>query len=305
MRRPPVFGPEEQENFKRIARAIMPSARQRPRLPGLDIYGEAIPLYGVIGGDHLIYLDFKRRFDLKRRIDRARRAGRESVVRRLEAHRTRAGILLADVAGHQMTDGLVTAMLHQAFLLGVHYELERHGRVTSELFEILNQRFFYSTGIRKYVTMLYAEISERGRVRFICAGHPPPVVFSSSTGILRPVGAHQMLAFPPIGMFPSYTDLGDRVETDVRGYDRDYTEAAGIDLLELGDWLLLYTDGLSEHGSDYFPDRVEEVLTTLGDVPARVACEQLRDDALSHADPSDDLTFVLVKRVRRPDPRDG
>lgn len=294
---PPVFDVEEQENFQRIARAVMPSPGQLPRIRGLDIAGEALPLRGVIGGDHLIYLDFNQRFDLERRINNARREGRTNIVRRLEDNRTRVGLLLADVAGHQMTDGLVGAMLHQAFLLGVHYELERHGRVTTELFEVLNQRFFHSTGPRKYVTMLYAEVSDRGRARLIAAGHPPPFVFSAKRKTLLPVEARQMLTFPPLGMFPSYTDLSSRIESGARSYDENYTETEEVDILEPGDTLLLYTDGLSEHGTDYFPAGVEGVLASQDDTSTREACERLRNHALSHSEPADDLSFVLVKRL--------
>ena len=48
----------ELENFQDIARHIRPSAGEIPQLDGLDIYGETIPLNGVIGGDHILYVDF-------------------------------------------------------------------------------------------------------------------------------------------------------------------------------------------------------------------------------------------------------
>ena len=32
---------------------------------------------------------------------------------------------MLDAAGHQMTDALLAAMIHQAFLLGALYELDR------------------------------------------------------------------------------------------------------------------------------------------------------------------------------------
>ena len=41
-----------------------------PELKGIDIYGETIPLDGLIGGDHIIYVDFKKRYDLEARIQK-------------------------------------------------------------------------------------------------------------------------------------------------------------------------------------------------------------------------------------------
>jgi hypothetical protein len=38
-----------------------------------------------------------------------------------------AGVALIDVCGHQITDALLTAMFHQAFLLGILYELIPNG----------------------------------------------------------------------------------------------------------------------------------------------------------------------------------
>ncbi len=126
----------------------------------------------LVGGDHIIYIDFNRRYDLPRRIHEAKAAGQRQVAERLEECRHRAGILLADVSGHRNTDALIAAMLHQAFLLGAYYELDRFGEITTKLFEHINQRFYQTTNVRKYLTMIYGEISQEGRFRFISAGTP-------------------------------------------------------------------------------------------------------------------------------------
>ena len=70
-------------------------------------------------------------------------------------------------------------MLHQAFLSCIPYELDEHGFITNGLFENLNTGFFNSVGMSRFITMIYGEISDEGRFRFICAGHPAPVVFSN------------------------------------------------------------------------------------------------------------------------------
>ena len=53
----------ELKNFEEIAVAIKPRPGSIPSLDGIDVYGEIIPLNGIVGGDHLIYMDFKKRFD--------------------------------------------------------------------------------------------------------------------------------------------------------------------------------------------------------------------------------------------------
>jgi hypothetical protein len=88
-------------------------------------------LHDVVGGDHVAWVDFDRRYDLDARIAEAEGSGREAVARNLRRLRSRAGVLVADAAGHRVTDALVAAMLHQAFLLGVNYELDLFGEVTT------------------------------------------------------------------------------------------------------------------------------------------------------------------------------
>src|SRR5713226_1302651 len=104
----------ELANFEEIAKYLIPQPGDLPRLKGIDIYGGTMALNGVVGGDHLIYVDFKQRFDLEARIAHAVEAGRPEVVENLRRCQKMAGIVLIDVSGHRVTDALVTAMIHQA-----------------------------------------------------------------------------------------------------------------------------------------------------------------------------------------------
>ena len=84
----------------------------------MDVYGRVLPLNGIVGGDHLIYVDFKKRYDLDARIKNATEVGRPDIVSNLERCQQKAGIALIDVAGHHGTDAMLAAMFHQAFLMG-------------------------------------------------------------------------------------------------------------------------------------------------------------------------------------------
>ena len=202
----------ELANFEEIAKYLISQPGDLPRLQGIDIYGGTIPLNGVVGGDHLIYVDFKQRFDLDTRIRQASAEGRDDVVSNLERCRRSAGIALLDVSGHRITDALIAAMLHQAFLLGAIYELDASGQVTRRLFENLNARFYQSLSDHKFVSMIYGEISEDARFRFLSAAQPLPVVFSKEHDRFMEVSKDLSVSFPPLGMVPSL-HVTDRQQT--------------------------------------------------------------------------------------------
>ena len=65
----------ELDNFRDIAKYILPTPGDVPRLSGIDLFGGTLPLGGSAGGDHIIYVDFKRRYDLDARIARAQADG--------------------------------------------------------------------------------------------------------------------------------------------------------------------------------------------------------------------------------------
>lgn len=288
---------DELRNFQEIATTLKPSPGETPTLKGVEIGGVSTPLKELVGGDHVVYIDFNRRYDLSRRIREAEEKGRLEVAEKLRLCRTRAGILLADVSGHRITDALIAAMLHQAFLLGVYYELDRFGEITTKLFEHINQRFYRTTSVRKYLTMLYGEISEEGRFRFISAGHPRPMVYSREFGQFVEISDRRMVSYPPVGMFPSNTAVDEQVGPGTLGYKKPYT-VNEIDLLAEGDILILYTDGLSEHSAgQYFPTILERRLAEIQDRPATEICEILAQDVVAHAPVEDDVSFVVVKKI--------
>lgn len=288
---------DELHNFKEIAQYLNPSPGEIPDLPGVEIAGLSMPLREVIGGDHIVYIDFKRRYDLESRIEAAEDAGRKRKASRLRRLQHRAGILVADVSGHRMTDALIAAMLHQAFLLGVLYELDMSGEITTRLFEHINSRFHRTTAINKFFTMIYGEISESGSFRFLSSGHQPPAVFSREYRRLMKISADRLVSFPPVGLLPSSSDPDERVYPSLDRYKKHY-EVNEINLLAVGDILLLHTDGLSDHAdSRYFAERLEPFLSEVRDESAESICTRLRDDVLAWGPPADDLSVVVIRKT--------
>jgi serine phosphatase RsbU (regulator of sigma subunit) len=286
---------DELENFQEMARFLNPSPGEIPALDGVDIAGLSMPLREVLGGDHIVYIDFRRRYDLDARLAEAKKAGRTEVEANLKRLFQRAGILVADVSGHRMTDAFIAAMLHQAFLLGAHYELDLSGEITTRLFEHINDRFYRTTAINKFFTMIYGEISKGGKFRFLSAGHLPPAVFSREFGRFMRISEDRLVSFPPVGLLPSGSEQ-DGANPKLERYKKRY-EVNEINLLNVGDILLLYTDGLSEHAEmTYFPGSVERLLAEVGDASASEICRRLREDILAAAPPKDDISVVVIRR---------
>ncbi len=290
---------DELENFEDIARYLLPQPGELPRLQGLDVYGSTLALNGVVGGDHLVYVDFKQRFDLQTRIEHAASEGRYEVVENLRRCGTMAGIALFDAAGHRVTDALLAAMLHQAFLLGAIYEVDVTGQITRRLFENLNTRLYQSSGAHKFVSMIYGEISEAARFRFLSAAQPFPAVFSRQHDRFMEVSPDLCLSFPPLGVLPSL-DVMDRHTTKSMLGFKDHYEMNEWTLMGAGDILLLHSDGLVEHRREdahYFPGRLEQKLRDVKDRSARQIFDAVVEDLRAFSEPSDDISIVFIKRT--------
>jgi serine phosphatase RsbU (regulator of sigma subunit) len=290
----------ELDHFTDIAVELLPRPGELPQLESIDVFGGTMALNGAVGGDHIIYVDFKQRFDLRARIARAEAQGRPDIADNLRRCARTAGIALVDVSGHNVTDALLAAMFHQAFLVGAAYELDASGQITRHLFENLNTRFHQSSGAHKFISLLYGEISEDSTFRFLSAGHPFPAVFSNRHDRFMDVSPELCRSFPPLGIQPLFDTIDREVLGDsVLGF-KDQYQTNEWTLMGAGDILLLHTDGLTEHQSgpeSYVPARLEEVLRRVKYRPAREIFEAIKEDLLRFAAPSDDISVVVVKKL--------
>jgi serine phosphatase RsbU (regulator of sigma subunit) len=290
----------ELDQFTDMAVDLLPRPGELPRLESIDVYGGTLSYNGVVGGDHIIYVDFKQRFDLRARIARAEEGGRNDVADNLRRLERSAGIAIVDVSGHRVSDALLAAVFHQTFLVGAGYELDASGQITRHLFENLNTRFHQSSGAHKFISLLYGEISDDSTFRFLSAGHPFPAVFSNRHDRFMEVSPELCVSFPPLGIQPTFDTIDRKMFRDsVLGF-KDHYETNEWTLMGAGDILLLHTDGLTEHASgdvNYFPDRLEQVLRRVKHQPAREIHDAILADLLSFAAPADDVSFVVVKKL--------
>ena len=106
-------------------------------------------------------------------------------------------------------------------------------------------------------------------------------------------------SFPPIGTLPS-DDVIDRNRTQsVLGFKDQYQLNEWM-LMGRGDILLLYTDGLLEHArgtEQYFPHQLEQKVREVKHLGASGIFEAIKSHFLSFAEPSDDISIVVIKRT--------
>jgi serine phosphatase RsbU (regulator of sigma subunit) len=308
----------------RRVKHIKPLPGETPALKDIDIYGETISKGGTVGGDHIIYIDFNKRYDLEARIREVeegwqqdvaglskeeietnlcvqrKKQEKDRIIEQLRLNRTRAGVLVADVKGHDESAAFIVGMLHQSFLTGTLYELSLYGNITTHLFEIINTRFYNSSSIDDFLTMLYGEISVDGTFKFITAGHPKPMVFSNEFNRLVDIHPELIANYPPIGIMPSAEDIDAAIASSNLGYKQSYT-VNKIKLMGKGDILLLYTDGLSDHakadGDMFFPGHLEEALKNHKHLPSRDICFSLKEALLEfNPELEDDITYLVIKK---------
>jgi serine phosphatase RsbU (regulator of sigma subunit) len=289
----------EMDNFESIAEALRPQLSELPILEGIEVAGFTMPLDGLTGGDHIAYIDFNKRCDLPARIREAESRGRIDIVRNLQASKTKAGILIADVSGHRQTDAFLAGMLHQAFLMGAFYELEHHGTITPRLFENLSVRFQDWISVGKFIAVLYGEIESSGRFRFISAGHERPLVFSHRDERFMEIGKTNLWQYPPLGTMPFEHIDRARQPHPLLGFHTKY-EVNMIELIGVGDILLMCTDGLTEHaanGIPYIRARLEQRFREYNDRPLRDLADRLESDIREFGPIKDDLSVVMIRKT--------
>ena len=244
------------------------------------------------------------------------------VAENLDDLRSIAGVLLVDAQGHGLISAKIASTVHDTFHAFMLSELDRHGRTTPELFELINLRLAQSVtarnalgqdtngSAREIATMLYGEVRPSGHFRFVNFGHPPPLVFSRHLGRFTDVDRNRMVQFLPLGLEvpEDHPDRKRYLSMHFRQRPADDSDIADIALVDPGDILFLYTDGVYD-GSDEEERRALEVL--MRDrcmLPARDICNAVleravrRDDSRHDgpdADLIDDKTVFIIKRNGR------
>jgi serine phosphatase RsbU (regulator of sigma subunit) len=266
---------------------------------------------------------FRSRPDYESEIEAGYRCGRSleqlRVAEDLSDLRTTAGVLLVDAQGHGVISAKIASTVHDTFHAFMLSELDHHGKTTPELFEQLNIRLAHSVTARnalgrseeersrEIATMLYGEVRPSGHFRFVNFGHPPPLLFTAERRQFVDVDRDRMVQFLPLGLEvpEDHPDRRRYSSMHFRQRPADYSDIAELALINPGDILLLYTDGVYDGTDEEVRRDLEGMMREYCGHSAKDICNAVLDDAVrrdgdlrncGEPDRIDDKTVFVIKR---------
>lgn len=187
----------------------------------------------------------------------------------------RLALLVGDASGHGMAAGLLMAISDTTLHIALETDPSPPAVAT-----LVNRALVRTGGTRAFLTLFYGLLEpSSGRIDYLCAGHPFPILRRAGGEVLRlgtgsyPLGLHDDLRLVP--------------ETGT---------------IAPGDLLVLYTDGIPEavndEGESFGYDRLERQIEpggTAREVHDRLLAELTRFEGDSP--PLDDRSLVVMQRL--------
>jgi serine phosphatase RsbU (regulator of sigma subunit) len=232
---------------------------------------------------------------------------------------TTAGVLLVDAQGHGSIAAKIASTVHDTFHTAMLRELDLNGKTTTEVFEIINLRLAQSVtarnalgfdtndSSREIATMVYGEVRPDGLFSFVNFGHPPPLVFSAEYGKFMEIGKASMVQFPSLGLeIPEdHPDRSKYVSITLRNSEMTASDLDQITLMNRGDIIFLYTDGVYDGDDQGGRQELEQIFREHKQKPAKEICSAILDYAvrnddhlrrIGEPDRIDDKTVFIIKR---------
>ncbi|GAB2665595.1 PP2C family protein-serine/threonine phosphatase [Nocardia goodfellowii] len=189
---------------------------------------------------------------------------------------TTARFLILDAVGHDLRSGLIAATVLAAYRKARHagYGLYEQAQVIDDAVRDQFRTATFATGVLAEVDLT------SGRLRYVNAGHPFPLIMRAGK-VVKPLGGGRR---PPFGL-----GIGELV--------------VGEEALQPDDWVVLYTDGVTEardHAGEFFgEERLVDFLrreAASGHPPPETA-RRLIHAVLAHQDNKfqDDATVLLAR----------
>jgi sigma-B regulation protein RsbU (phosphoserine phosphatase) len=187
------------------------------------------------------------------------------------------GFALGDVAGKGPPAALLSAMMQ-----GIFAAQAASSDSPSQTIRRVNMAL-YRRGIEsRFVTLMYGVIAPDGRLTYCNAGHNPPLILSRSGS--APTLRRLECGGPIVGLFETATFEEETV------------------CLTAGDWLIVFSDGVSEamsaSGDEYGENRIVSCIEKHKSLEPRQLLESLFADVREFtrgAPQSDDITAMVLR----------
>jgi sigma-B regulation protein RsbU (phosphoserine phosphatase) len=236
----------ELEAGKSIQQSLTP--KQNPSVPGWDLWLFTRPANDV-GGDLVDYL---------------------------KINGNRFGLAIGDVAGKGLPAALLMAKL-QATLRAVVPDFSS----LSKLAEKLNAIFYRDSLPNRFASLVYLEItSDSNEIRFVNAGHIPPIISGEGKFSEMSKGA------PALGIMPDSTYTEERCQLNAR------------------ELFIVYSDGVTEarnEAGEFFGEkRFNDLLKNIDVLSATGAGTKILktiDNFIGEARATDDLSMIILRRL--------
>jgi len=223
--------------------------KETPECNGFDIEGYMIPCYQV-GGDYYDYIPI----------------GSD-----------RLGVTIADVSGKGVSASLLMASLRASLHSEVHLHYDM-GKMAAKLNDFIHK----SSSINSFITFFFCELNMKsGELKFVNAGHNPPVLIDKKGKISRMESCGLCL-----GMFPNV----------------EYK--AQIVALQPGDTALLFTDGITESRNKENKEFEEEKLVKFLKKNSKLSALEFIKEVqaavetfTAGTEQMDDQTVVVIKKT--------
>jgi sigma-B regulation protein RsbU (phosphoserine phosphatase) len=185
-------------------------------------------------------------------------------------------IALGDVSGKGTAAALLMSSLHAS----VHAQAGSHATLSATI-SAVNRYLADNIPANRFVTLFYAELDPAtGSLSFLNAGHNPPL-------IVHAAGTVEQLASGGLPL----------------GIKRNAEYREGRTQMQMGDVLVIYSDGVTEaaspSGEEFGPTRLYEVVSRNIDASAAGVRDRI-ESALTKfsqgTQAADDITLVIVKR---------
>jgi serine phosphatase RsbU (regulator of sigma subunit) len=189
------------------------------------------------------------------------------------------GLVIADVAGKG-----IPAALFMAFCRTILHMQAMADNSPALVLEHTNQLILQSNRSGLFLTAFYAQLNlSNGEFEYANGGHDPLIWYRASHRQCQALTSHSYL----LGYFPNFK-----------------TEERKI-MIDPGDFLVFYTDGITEardlDGNFFEEERLQSAIMAYKEASAQDVMQKIIDDTngfIGDAQQSDDFTILVVKRTK-------